>query len=567
METILSFMMLGGLYIISNRRGESSREGFVSIEESHTPSIYPIENTQDVGIHTQHTDKYFNGTVNNEQRDSNDNNEFIGLSGDKLDPNNFQHSNMKPFFGGKLKGGSYSNTTEAILDHTQGSGSHIINKTEQAPLFKPQQDMGYAFGAPNQSEFIRSRMNPSLRNANTKPWEEQRVAPGLSQGFNNTHSNTGYNNGMEHREMWMPRTVDDLRVETNPKESFSLQGREGPANSAIKDNINVCNQGIIEKRGPDTDYELGPSRWFTTTGAQKAQPARGTEVMYDQNRSETSREYYGNGTQEGATYVVGETSPIQRNELGPTDISTPSAMGHGPSLGTDYGKRSYTALPNNRTTTRNDDNIGGVYGSMRAIVAPIMDIVRQTKKEDIVSNIRPSGNVQAHGTSSRVYDPSDRTKVTIKEQTGHLIGGNYLNLQNQGADAYTIQTIQPSFGLKSELNVEYIGNAGNGLVSEHMNYDAAYRQHNNDKKTHRNRPHQGGMSILNSDYNVSLSKNDINEYREPAPRANITTIPSKDNIGAVYTPDFVDTTENVRNDPDLLKAFKENPYTQSLNSY
>ena len=36
-------------------------------------------------------------------------------------------------------------------------------------------------------------------------------------------------------------------VETNPKESFSLQGREGPANSAIKDNINVCNQGIIEK--------------------------------------------------------------------------------------------------------------------------------------------------------------------------------------------------------------------------------------------------------------------------------------------------------------------------------
>ena len=82
METILSFMMLGGLYIISNRRGESSREGFVSIEESHTPSIYPIENTQDIGIHTQHTDKYFNGTVNNEQRDSNGNNEFIGLSGD-----------------------------------------------------------------------------------------------------------------------------------------------------------------------------------------------------------------------------------------------------------------------------------------------------------------------------------------------------------------------------------------------------------------------------------------------------------------------------------------------------
>jgi hypothetical protein len=572
MESALSFLLLGGLYIISNRR-EHLTEGFISQEENSSPSNYPVEDTPGTGIHTQHTDKYFNGTIQREYDDSDytkrdGNNEIIGLTGNKLDPENFQHSNMKPFFGGKLKGGSYSNNHESILDNTQGNGSQHISKKEQAPLFKPQQDMGYSYGAPNESEFIRSRINPSLRNANTKPWEEQRVAPGLSQGFTNTNSNIGYNNGMEHRELWMPRTVDDLRVQTNPKESYMIQGRSGPANSAIKENGNVYTQGKIEKRCPDTDYELGPTRWFTTTSSQKAQPARGTQLLSDQNRSDTSREYYGNGTKEGATYVVGESSPIQRNELKSLDISTPSATGHGPSLGTDHGKSSYTTLPNNRTTTKNNDNIGGVYGSIRAIVSPIMDIVRQTKKEDIVSNIRPYGNVQSHGVSSHLYDPSDRTKVTIKEQTGHLIDGKYLNLQKQGADAYTIQNIQPSFGNRSEMNVEYVGNAGYG-VAEHMNYDAAYRQHNNDKKTHRNRPHQGGMSVLNGDYNMSISKNDMNEYRAPAlgGTGSITTIPCKENIGATYTPDFVDTTENRRNDPDILKAFKENPYTQSLNSY
>ena len=87
---------------------------------------------------------------------------------------------------------------------------------------------------PNQSEFIQSRVNPSMRMANVKPFEEQRVAPGLGLGYTNEGSD-GFNSGMMMRDQWMPKTADELRVKTNPKSGgLSLIGHEGPASSSIK---------------------------------------------------------------------------------------------------------------------------------------------------------------------------------------------------------------------------------------------------------------------------------------------------------------------------------------------
>ena len=54
---------------------------------------------------------------------------------------------------------------------------------------------------------------------------------------------------------WLPKTVDQLRVETNPKLTFGLEGHQGPAQSVIK-NLGV--QGKMEKNQPDTYYINGP---------------------------------------------------------------------------------------------------------------------------------------------------------------------------------------------------------------------------------------------------------------------------------------------------------------------
>ena len=79
-----------------------------------------------------------------------------------------------------------------------------------------------------------SRMNPSTRMANIKPWAEQKVAPGLGKGYN-CDGGAGLNNGMEARNEWLPKTVNQLRVDTNPKMTFGLAGHEGPAMAKVVD--------------------------------------------------------------------------------------------------------------------------------------------------------------------------------------------------------------------------------------------------------------------------------------------------------------------------------------------
>ena len=125
---------------------------------------------------------------------------------------------MVPFFGGRVRGATAdANVRESTLDNMVGAGSQMISKQERGPLFKPHQDMQYAHGAPNMSDFYQSRVNPSLRMANIKPWEEQKVAPGLNMGYTTTGTKAGFNSGLEARDTYLPKTVNELRVDTNPK--------------------------------------------------------------------------------------------------------------------------------------------------------------------------------------------------------------------------------------------------------------------------------------------------------------------------------------------------------------
>jgi hypothetical protein len=53
-----------------------------------------------------------------------------------------------------------------------------------------------------------------------------------------------------------------------------------------------------------------------------------------------------------------------------------------------------------------------------------------------------------------------------------------------------------------------------------------------------------------------------------APSIGSTTIPSKDTYGKQITPEYNNNKYNDgRINPDLLNAFKDNPYTQSLASW
>jgi hypothetical protein len=585
-ELAIPLIALGSMYIMSNQ--DKKKEKFTNMTETrnYLPNTEPIlqnypilqpvkeDNIQRYVNPNQITDKYFDPstyekTISKELKNEP---EFVSLTGEPIVGKDFRHNNMAPFFGAKIRGATANaNVSESVLDNLQGSGSQQFSKKEVAPLFKPQDNVQWAHGAPNQSDFYQSRVNPSMRMSNIKPWEEQIVGPGLDQGYG-TEGALGFNSGMGSREKWMPYTVDEMRVKTNPKVSYGLEGHQGPAINYIK------NRGVIgkvEKHLPDKYYDNTPDRWLTTTGIEKAQTARGIEVLQDVSRPYTTQEYFGTrGRAEGeAGYTPQNYEQARREEQTCEIIAAPSAVGQNPASTGDYSRDSYKFLPTNRTTTCYNDTgiVGGVIG---AVVAPLLDLLRPTRKENVVGNARPYDNAKSTVPANVVFNPSDRTKTTNREMLVGKLDNNHLNFQNQRDGGYTVNVQQPIDNNRDTTNISYIGSSGGPANQSGLRtYEAEYNQRNNPNKTYPNRPNQGGTQIFNQNECIKIDKLECDRennrlwVRGSGPTV-ANALPAPETYGKFSARQYYDENINCeRIQPDILNAFKQNPYTQSLNSW
>ena len=455
----------------------------------------------------------------------------------------------------------------------QGKGSQFISKTEQAPLFTPQKGIQYANGAPSTTDFIQSRVNPSLRMANVKPWEEHRVAPGLNKGYT-TGGGSGLNTGMESRELWMDKNVDQLRTDTKPKQTFGLSGHEGPGTYYIKSAPDIRTQGKVEKYLPDKFYESGQGHLFTTPGAEKAPTARSIMLMNDVNRADTSQEYYGTTVNKtGGKQMPQNYQPCNRIDNTSSSASYSNVSGvagkMGPTTG-DYGIQGYNILSNNRTNVDTGGFVGQINGVIKAVISPLLDIMRPTRKEDVVSAIRFGGGATAPIYSTNQNNQSDRTKTTIREMYEGALDCNHLNVQGQKVTSHINAEHQPVSVQRDTTHISHTGGPGPGLgVSANKSYEAEYNQHNNVNKTYENRTNQGGTQMFNQHDNISMNRRDSD-------RDNTRLwVPSAKNIGGLNSQTAVNNTrvkvstfydQNVSTDrisPEILKAFKDNPYTRA----
>ena len=485
------------------------------------------------------------------------------LTGDRINSANFTHNNMVPFFGSKIKGVSIDDDkSESILDNMTGSGSQSFNKEEAAPLFKPEESMQWSHGAPNMNDFMQSRQNTSIQQNNIKPWEEQREAPGLKNGgdFN------GFNTGMGSRENWMPKSVDELRVKTNPKLTYGLDNHKGPAISRIK---NVGIEGKFEQYKPDTYFMNGPERYLTTTGLEKGQTNRALEIMPNVNRTDTLSSYSGNA---GGGHMIkgpapenyeGTTRPhIYRDSYG---IST--GVNANPTTTNNNGRGTHTVLPNNRSTTDEDGIFGAAGGAIGALMAPVMDILRPSRKENVIGNIRINGNVQRVGAGGEYVYETNKPKPTIRETVGQQPYN--MNIQRndmQNGGGYNISNQMEMRTQRTTTNTETFGNAmGQGGI---RTADAEYAQRNNINKQVYSFTPSGKTDTFNNSINADLiTQRDYQNTRT-----------NNSNIGPVYSPNLqtfgqlhgkqeLPNNYTDRIEPTLLEAFKKNPFTQSLSSY
>lgn len=598
METLaIPLLALGGLYVVANqsREPKTVQEGFyqanphngltnIDVANKNYPDEFPVINAETdltsklSTVNTYDTpsvysDKYFNpnigGSITTPITQSLGTADYYSLTGNKVNSSYFEHNNMVPFFGSHLRTTrTEANSNESIMDNYTGSGSQTMRKQERAPLFAPQDNYQWAHGAPNSTDFYLSRQNPSMKMSNVKPFADQKVAPGIGLGYG-TEGQGGFNSGLAARDLYLPKTADDLRVANKPKAGENgLLGREGPAMSQI---TNRGIHGYVEKNRVDKTFALDSDHMLPAKSYQSAQTARAINIHKDQARTDTDRDYTGAaGFNVPSQYVEGEYMPSKHIDLGALPLLPAYRVDANGSHEGDYELRAKRAYPNNRTVNKQDDYFGAIGGAFGTVVAPLLDMLRPSRKENTVGNLRPYQNPGTTVSESYIFNPADRPGPTIRETTEQSKNHLFIN-SNQNGGAYAVTKQYAPAISKQATNVYYGGNAGSARTSEARPYDAEYNtpMTNGVKSSTLTGYTPGGnISLLNSDINMTSKPKDymLQNNRQVNPTMPYQ-VPSIDSLGQSSVAGTQNLYRNIQLDRsqgnDVLRQLKGNPYVVS----
>jgi len=517
-ELVISCILLGGAYILSNKKNE----GFVEETNEVKPNLLKTELNMKIDNKLQNSKDKFN----------NPNKEVV------------THNNMVHFYNNKSNGydnGKYNNF-EGILDNHTGTGSQQIEKEETSQLFKPQNNTQNVWGSQNSNDFYQSRVNESNRFANTKPWEEIKDSP----------ATTDIKSFVESRDKIMPKTVNELRTTNNPKGEYE-QNYKSPA---YNPGNQYGNLGKITKQSVDTFHVNNNIESFGPAYGLNKEIQKPEQMLTVENRDETNVSYFGARKSENITYINNLENKTHKKQLPSTPFLNVSSVGSNISIKENYGKEGYNLLNNNRNTTQSD-YFGNIKGQVFSnVISPIMNSLKPTKK--IVNNPNPIGNINSNVKKPMDYKLYDeKLPTTNRQMTSESL--NHMNLQKQSSNAYIISNPYLTDTQRQSTNNSYIGNArGINIINK---YENNYTTPNIDK-TVVNRTPLGNMKMFNSNINVNITGREKEVDRENVIHKsnNSTQI-----IGErTKNPQHYDYNTNI--DETLVSAFKQNPYTHSLNS-
>ena len=565
-------LVIGGvLFLMSNDRCKD-KEGFASKDENemndpdsvmrvdkpdtllmdktthfrnqYDKSKYELNNE---GTYSQFQDKYF--MKDSTQKDTTFNNgsdaAFTSLTGEKRMNKEISHNNMKMFYGsksyGNLPDSSYENST---MDRYSGAGSLSIEKKEISSMFKPQSNIHNVYGSQNQSDFIQSRVNNSMRNANITPWKQVRDNKG----------ELGLNWAMADRDKSMPKSVDELRVTNNPKSNYLLNYQAPAYDPKAMGTI-----GKMVKKGPDTYHVNNPLEMGNPHGRDKAMYSEPSQMVTDEQRDTTNVEYYGiRGTDDIGYTAKGKEGYVHKQSLPSDTVLNFANSNLKPTDEKNYGKSGYKAYTNNRDSN-DTDYFGSIQGAFLAnIVNPLVKTLKHTKKKDTDA---PLTNLKG-SAKSIVFNPREHMPVTNREMNTEKIGLNHLTMERQSATGYLVANPYLPDTQRPSTNVESYG-AANG-IDKQRSYGAEYNQRNI-QKPYENRIPNGNDKKYQSDSNFKVvNKEQSIQYQNVAMK---TGTPQVQLMGQqTKNVNHYENRNESYNNEDMLKAFKSNPYTQPIGS-
>ena len=617
MELLIPLVAMGGLYsvygknsLMEQARGRKRIEGFGDIKDSGNkdsgnrtaddvaPIVPPPSSTEytipepvaasqirqlgDVNRYQgkAYTTKYFDGTKDHtyvapfQTAPASENATYASLSGPKP-ASYFEHDNMVPFFKGRGAGRTNLSTADAttpLLDSYVGGGSTQIVKDSRAPAFAPTGNNTWTHGAPNNSDYFQERTYSSQRMDGVKPFQEKSEGRGLTRDKTDLLREQGqvYQTALADRDLFMPKTVDELRQAGKAKSSeHRLIGHEGPAFSQTTERFE---HAAVYKNRPETFAAIGPERYFTTKGVETAPASRADQVERFTQRQHGHTEYVGaagSTTEANGAYAMDRHyEPTWRQELGELPVGIVSAAGRVAGKG-DYDRANMqsTVYANNRSAAPQETYFGsGLSTAIGAVVAPMLSAMRASRKETAVGNVRPYENAKSVNAPAYFRDPDRYLEETIRDTThveGYISGIAAATSQNGGGYQTAEIQVRPN-ERDTTSDFSYAGAAQSitRKPREHENVD--YRTNNDKAQTLQSQMVRGNAKTFNSDLGSVTHQKEgakIND-RASAATTGPQGTPSVSQIGMLQTRHGIVQKDAglSRIDPVLTESFKNNPY-------
>jgi hypothetical protein len=430
----LTLMSAG--YILSNKALKGTTSSAAPRGDRVHPSEIPSANTvydadyyhtvrqlENFRAHRHHAKSKHpkdTGVIHNEYRSSLPNPHVKTVRSEladvEMNVRDFRHNNMTPFFGSRIKQNLSATANRSILENFSGSIEEDMYRTKQEikPMFAP--NAQNVHGTRVQVDKHLDRFAASRVRNNEKPFDAVRVGPGLNQDGYGSRPYGGFQ--QVENEFYKPKNVDELRPLTNPKETFEgrvIQGG-GISSRGRIGHVDKNRQSLLEERHGE--------RLFVTAAGNEAVRAVPEHIDVRSTERETTSQFYvgdahgQNGSKATATYGQGKGSV--RQQLEDFGMRNMDAEHSGTADAYDHGKGSIRVVDQERDLTGIKTYEGNLTGLVKAIVAPIEDIMKLSKKEFTAASARPYGELQSTAPPKlTIKDPNDVARTTIKETNIH----------------------------------------------------------------------------------------------------------------------------------------------------
>jgi hypothetical protein len=339
------------------------------------------------------------------------------LSGVELEEDNFRHNNMTPFFGSRVKQNLRASANRSILENFTGDNKEVYRtKKEIAPMFKSTGHVENVYGNAVSVDMHIDRFAQSRIRNNERPFDQIKVAPGLAQDGYGSRGAGGFHQFYDNKKVMQPKNVDDLRVGNRKKDTY--EGRFIPGAGIGQRGF----AGAVHQNRQKVLEENGPVRYFVTAAGNEGATRRPDHMEVKATERMTSSVPYVGDAFGGmkATPMDKQYKAPEKQVLEDFGFRNIDAGDTGRGDDYDYGREGLHVTAQERDLTSEKTYQGNITSLVKAIIAPLEDVLRIGRKEYAIESAREYGHMHPQMPAMiTVKDPNDVARTTIKETLIH----------------------------------------------------------------------------------------------------------------------------------------------------